>query len=185
MGESIGAARDEKKLWEITKKYSSDTFENNATSVGYAINVYQESINKVFQEYLVNFAYLTHLLELYGFSLATPEEARKLGLPNATGLFGELFVFMERQVSEKQIRVADIGSALDMTPEEKRVSFFNRYFVFKKHKNVEADKILQVMLSDTSAGIGHTQSVSKRRRKTRRKPKKISKRINIETIVTN
>ena len=92
---------------------------------------------------------------------------------------------MERQVSEKQIRVADIGSALDMTPEEKRVSFFNRYFVFKKHKNVEADKILQVMLSDTSAGIGHTQSVSKRRRKTRRKPKKISKRINIETIVTN
>ena len=57
------------KLWSIQKEYDSDTFENNETSVGYAINVYQESINKAFREYLVNFTYLTHLMENYGFRL--------------------------------------------------------------------------------------------------------------------
>ena len=86
----------------------------------------------MFREYLVNFAYFTHLLEMYGFSLVTPEEARKLGMPNATGLFSELFTYMERQLAEKQIRAPDIGSALTMTSKEKRVSFYNRYFIFKK-----------------------------------------------------
>ena len=183
MGESIGAAVDEKKLWEITKKYSSDTFEDNATSVGYAINVYQESINKMFREYLVNFAYFTHLLEIYGFSLITPEEARKLGMPNATGLFSELFTYMERQLAEKQIRAADIGRAQAMTSKEKRVSFYNRYFIFKKQKHVEANQILQVMLGNAAATIEQKQQGTKQKRKRdRKKPKKISRRINIETI---
>lgn len=182
VGEGIGAAQDEKKLWEITKQYSSDTFENNATSVGYAINVYQESINKVFREYLVNFAYLSHLLEIYGFSLVTPEEARKLGMPNATGLFSELFTYMERQLAEKKIRSPDIGRAAEMTPKEKRVSFYNRYFMFKKHKHVETDKILQVMIGNAAASTEHKQLASKKKRKQGKKPKKISKRINIESI---
>ena len=183
MGESMGAAVDEKKLWEITKKYSSDTFEDNATSVGYAINVYQESINKMFREYLVNFAYFTHLLEMYGFSLVTPEEARKLGMPNATGLFSELFTYMERQLAEKQIRAPDIGSALTMTSKEKRVSFYNRYFIFKKQKHVEANQILQVMLGNAATTMEQKQQgVKKKRKRDRKKPKKISRRINIETI---
>ena len=42
-------------MWEIEKEYSSDEFEDNETSIGYRINVFQESINKVFGEYLVNF----------------------------------------------------------------------------------------------------------------------------------
>ena len=134
---------------------------------------------------MVNFTYLLHLLKIYGFSLVTPEEARKLGMPNATGLFGELFTYMERQLAEKQIRSADIGRATEMTSKEKRVSFYNRYFIFKKNKHVEANKILQVMLGSASASPEHKQSFAKKKRKERKKPKKLDKRINIETISSN
>ena len=44
--------------------YDHSSFEDNETSLGYAINVYQESINKKFKEFLVNFNYLTILLEI-------------------------------------------------------------------------------------------------------------------------
>jgi uncharacterized LabA/DUF88 family protein len=40
---------------------------------------------------------------------------------------------------------ADYGKALYMTPEEKRISFLNRYFVFKKVRNVNTDKIHQII----------------------------------------
>ena len=35
-------------------------------SLGYAIGVYQESINKTFKEYLVNFNYFVRMMENYG-----------------------------------------------------------------------------------------------------------------------
>ena len=34
------------KLWEITKKYDRDRFNDDSSCVGYAIDVYQDSINK-------------------------------------------------------------------------------------------------------------------------------------------
>ena len=48
MNESIVIMKEERKVWELTKKYDSDTFEDNETSVGYAIDIYQETINKTF-----------------------------------------------------------------------------------------------------------------------------------------
>ena len=46
----------EKKLWEIMKRYDnlSDGFKDDISCLGLQIDVYQESINKVFPEYLVN-----------------------------------------------------------------------------------------------------------------------------------
>ena len=183
--ESIGAADDTKKVWEITKKYNSDTFEDNETSVGYAINVYQESINKVFKEYLVNFNYLSYLMNNYGFSIIAQEEAGNMGLPNGTGLFSDLFAYMSKKIAEKELRRADVGKAYQMTPKEKQVSFYNRYFVFKKNKHVEADKILRIMIdkSQTTESASPTPARAPRQAKKRRKkPKKMNKRINIESI---
>ena len=68
-GESMSIIQDDKKLWQITKGYDHDSFENDETSLGYPIDVYQESINKTFREYLVNFDYLNRLMENYGFVL--------------------------------------------------------------------------------------------------------------------
>ena len=53
-GESLTIMEEGKEIWEVTKKYDRDEFPDDATSIGYAIDVYQETINKVFTEYLVN-----------------------------------------------------------------------------------------------------------------------------------
>ena len=54
-------------MWSITKEYDNTTFDANVDSLGYKINVYQESINKSFVEYLVNFDYFKQLMYNYGF----------------------------------------------------------------------------------------------------------------------
>ena len=178
--ESLVTYQDDKKMWEITKKYTSEQFEDNETSVGYAINVYQESINKIFKEYLVNFTYLRALLENYGFELATREEARAMGLPSATGLFNEMFSAMEQQIAQGFFKKADVGTAENMTPQEKQVSFYNRFFVFKKIRHVEASKVLRIL---TSASGAKSESVDLGKQKSKRKPiTKLNKRININTI---
>ena len=43
------------KTWGIVKDYDETEFNDDITSVNYEINVYQETINKPFPEYLVNF----------------------------------------------------------------------------------------------------------------------------------
>jgi len=178
-GDVIAAYHDEKKMWEIKKDYSSADFENDETSVGYPIEVFQESINKAFKEYLVNFTYLVYLLENYGFELITHEEAHSMGLPNGTGLFDELFSLMEQEISRGNLKKADVGTAEQMTPEEKQVSFYNRYFVFKKIKHIEADKVLRVM---TQTSGTESKSSPSTKQPTRKKIKKLHRRINIETI---
>ena len=64
--------KNKNKIWHIKKKYvdEEDVFlENNEESIGYMISVYQESINKEFDEYLVNFDYFIKLMNDYGFVL--------------------------------------------------------------------------------------------------------------------
>ena len=119
------------------------------------------------------------------FNLVGHEEAKQLGVPAGTGQFSELFTFMERQIKEKTLRKADVGTALDMTPKEKRVSFYNRYFIFKKQKHVETDQILQVMISSTGASPVGVRPAFGKKKKGAKKTRKLSRRINIETISSN
>ena len=55
------------KLLEITKRYDRDDYMDNNGSLGFSIDVFQESINKTFREYLVNYDYFISVLEKYGF----------------------------------------------------------------------------------------------------------------------
>jgi hypothetical protein len=87
--------REDRKIFEIIKQYDQTGFPEDELSIGYAIDVFQESINKVFREYLVNFNYLIRIMEDYGFSLVPQGEIVGLGLPNSTGLFDELFETMK------------------------------------------------------------------------------------------
>jgi hypothetical protein len=82
-GKSIGLTIDDDKIWEVTKEYSQTTYDPDISCVGYAIDVYQDSINKVIKEYLVNFTYFTELMRGYGFELLKRDEANKLGIPKA------------------------------------------------------------------------------------------------------
>ena len=141
--EGIALMRDDTKIYEITKMYDQTGFPDDELSLGYMIHVYQDSINKVFPEYLVNFDYFVRMMENYGFVLATQQESRKMGLPNGSGLFSELFSELEAESDHR----SDYGKALSMTSDEKWVSFMNRYFVFRKTHSVDAEKIYKQFVS--------------------------------------
>jgi hypothetical protein len=140
-GESIQIVEDEKKIWEVVKMYNADTFEDNSSSINYRIDVYQESINQMISEYLINFDYLDRVLENYGFKLISRDEAKSFGLPEATGLFSELFMNMLEEIKKNKNKEKDYGKAIEMTEMEKKISFLNRYFVYKKVIMVNAENV--------------------------------------------
>lgn len=145
-GESITFMRGDKKIYEITKQYDQTGFPDDELSLGYVVDVYQESINKVFSEFLVNFKYLIRIMEDYGFALIGREEAYSMHIPGATGLFDELYRDMMDEIDRDRRRETEYGVAPDMTVEEKQISFLNRYFVFRKMRSVNAEKVGKLMM---------------------------------------
>jgi hypothetical protein len=142
-GKSIGLTMDDDKIWEVTKEYSQTTYDPDISCVGYAIDVYQDSINKVIKEYLVNFTYFTELMRGYGFELLKRDEAIKLGIPNSSGMFSELFAVMESEIQQDAKQKSRYGSAPMMSAKEKQISFYNRYFVFKKITSVDVEDVFR------------------------------------------
>tara|TARA_B100000902_G_scaffold348404_1_gene356324 strand:+ start:1616 stop:5488 length:3873 start_codon:yes stop_codon:yes gene_type:complete len=143
-GQSRSLFRDKNKIWEITKRYENQEFNNDESCIGYAIDVYQETINKTFREYLVNFDYLVRLMEDYGFILLKDTEYKQLNLPGSMGTFEELYKFMNEEIKKDKRLEMKIGTTLTMSNEEKQISFFNNYFIFKKIRNIDktnSDKI--------------------------------------------
>lgn len=140
-GESIQIVDDGKKVWEIVKDYSSESFDDNSSCIGYKINVYQESINQYIYEYLVNYDYLDRLMESYGFKLISKEEANDMGLPEGSGLFSELFINMLQEIKINKFKATLFGESANMSKTEKKISFLNRYFVYKKIREVNIDKL--------------------------------------------
>ena len=141
-GESIQIIEGDKKVWEIIKSYEHSKFLDDSSSLGYRIDVYQESINQLIPEYLINFNYLERVMLNYGFKIIDLEEARSLGLPQGCGFFSELFDEMINEISVNKYKANNYGKAPDMTNYEKKISFLNKYFVFKKiNKNVNAEQV--------------------------------------------
>ena len=140
-GDSIQLVDQGKKVWEVIKIYTSETFEDNSSSIGYEINVYQESINRHISEFLVNFNYLDRVMEAYGFKVISREEANEMGLPEGSGLFRELFINMLDEIKRNKFKETLYGEAPYMTTIEKEISFINRYFIYKKIREVNIDKI--------------------------------------------
>jgi len=149
--EGITIMKDDYKIFEIIKMYDQTGFPSDEVSLGYGINVYQESINKVFREYLVNFEYFTRLMDDYGFILATKEEVKHMNMPAPTALFSELFNSMEVEIKKDPRSRVNYGNASNMTPEEKQISFMNRYFIFKKVREVNVDKMTKIILNQDEA----------------------------------
>ena len=153
-GDSIDIYEDGKRIWGIIKDYESDVFENDETSLGYQISVYQESINKTFPEYLVNYDYLNLVMEKYGFKLVTRDEAKALGLPEGSGLFSELYAMMMKNLKQHKM---EYGHAPDMKGYEKEISFLNRYFVYKKVVTVNAEKLMATLIDKTQEDLEYEE----------------------------
>ena len=187
-GESIKKMQDSKLIWEITKDYEYEALLSDNTSVGYGINVYQESINKTFKEYLVNYDYLKRLMENYGFTELTDDECKELGLTKSSGLFEDLFNLMIEENKKYKNANKLYGQALDMTNIEKQISFLNRYFVFKKVRNVDAEKVSNALINNQMDQIFDDQLVIDQKEKltddtpepepeTEPEPEKVSKKV--------
>jgi hypothetical protein len=140
-GEGVQLVDEDKKVWEIIKDYTGDTFEDNSSSLSYKINVYQESINQYISEYLVNYDYFDRLMDSYGFKLISKEEANEMELPEGSGLFSELFINMLDEIKRNKFKATLYGEAPNMTKVEKKISFLNRYFVYKKIREVNVNKL--------------------------------------------
>lgn len=182
-GESIELYEGKTKIWEIRKDYTAQEFNDDASSIGYQISVYQESINKVFPEFLVNYDYMERMMENYGFKLLTRDEAKNLGLPEATGMFSDLYQQMLEEVKRDRYKKNDYGTALEMSANEKKISFLNRYFVYKKIRNVNAEKVSIELLEDVSESVSlekpmkATIKIGEKQLETGSKAKKLKKKI--------
>ena len=158
-GESVVFSTEDRrgrraKICEIVKRYSDTGFPDDDTSLGYPVEVFQESIGQFAREYLVNFAFFVEKMDDYGFKLVTKDEARQMGLPNATGLFSELYDAMRNEIRRNPKTETDYKEAPFMTSAEQSLSFLNRYFVFRKVMSVDAAKKEKLFLQGSPSGPG-------------------------------
>jgi hypothetical protein len=145
-GEGDIIYNNDKKVWSITKDYDAVSFEDNITSLGYKISVYQDSINQTIPEYLVNFDFLVETMSNYGFRLLPREDAKKIGLPEGSGLFIEMYNKMMDEIRKFPKTEKEYGMAPTMMDYEKRISFLNRYFVFQKIATRNVEKLTKSIL---------------------------------------
>ncbi len=156
--------KDSTKIWSIKKQYHSKNFPDNEKCLGYEIDIYQETINKYTKEYLVNFDYLTQVLADYGFSPLTLEQCKRKGLKSGIHSFESLYNILE--TSTKQ----DYGTALNMSDEEKTVSFLNQYFIYTKTHNVDTKEIVK-MYTDSIIDVPVPFTIGK--------PRKLNERLKL------
>ena len=160
------------KVWQIIKKYNSNIFNDDETCIGYKIGVYQESINNIFDEYLVNYNYLTRILENYGFVLLSNDEAKQLGMPSSSDMFNVLYNVMMQQTQKTKL-----GEALHLKHYEKEISFLNRYFIYKKIRDVDSEKITKQFLDKTFSSNEINEYISLQENYIIKKPIKLNKKI--------
>ena len=136
-GDIYNVSKDSSTILEITKQYDETEFNNDSSCLGYAIEVLQETINVRWKEYLVNFNYLIRVMENFGFTLLSSQELKDINMPNSLGNFGELFDKMKQDKKNHH----HYGEAINMSVQEKEISFLNKYFIFKKNKNVDTTNV--------------------------------------------
>lgn len=141
MNESIKIMENDKKIWEIIKEYDSFSFKDDSSSIGYKITVFQESINQYISEYLINFNYFVRLMEQFGFKLLEDNESQEIGLPNSLGNFELMYNSMMSDIKKNKKMSEKYGNASKMSKNEKKISFLNNYFVFKKIREVNLNNI--------------------------------------------
>ena len=145
--EGLRVYNNQHLMCEIIKKYDSEEFAEDETCLGKQIMVYQDSINQYLPEYLVHFRYLTKIASLYGFELLSKLECKQLNLPmsQSDGMFQTMFVAMRNSSS------SEYAEAIQMSESEKYISFLNRYFVFKKVLEVNAESVYNSFINPTQA----------------------------------
>ena len=140
--DGVSIYEEKVKLWEIRKRYSLNSFEDDSSCLGYTIDVFQESINKLTPEFLVNYDYFNRVMEDYGFQLINDDEAKEMGLPDGSGLFSSLFTELINASNSKRKEYDQYKDAVNMNEYEKKISFLNRFVVYKKIRIINTSKVI-------------------------------------------
>ena len=69
------------------------------------------------------------------------DDADRIHMPSSSGLFSELFNKMKDEIKRNPKNAGLYKDAMNMTAGERKISFLNRYFIYKKVRNVDADKL--------------------------------------------
>ena len=111
--------------------------------LGYTIGVYQESINKEFNEYLVNFKYFVEIMGAYGFMPISPIKEIE-----AIDSFESIYK----------------RGGFTLSDEEQQISFLNNYFIFKKVRQVSSAYVHNKYTQDENVKfvVGKPQKLNKK-----------------------
>ena len=112
--------------WKCTRKYTATMFNDDSSSLGYAIEVFQKSIGKSFVEYLVNTVYFKRVMEQFGFRL------------DMVRSFKDIYLNLPKT------KFFDKYRELDKLP-EKLVTFLNVQYIFTKVIDIDP---LTIVLED-------------------------------------
>jgi hypothetical protein len=99
---------------------------------------------------------------------------------------------MMEEIKKNKNKEKDYGDSMKMTEYEKKISFLNRYFVYKKIRNVNTEKV-QIEFSDYSPSeIAHNEEetkeavkIAKMEQKIKPKIRKLNRKLIIESSSTN
>ena len=131
--------KNEQIIWKITKKYDLNSWSHEDPSIFYnlPIDVYIRSINMNITEYLVNFEIFVQKLQEVNIKLIQ------------TNMFKDIY---------------DVQKTVQLSEDEKTLSFLNRQFIFKKVSDTEivVEKMVQLTLRILSNDVKVDGRVTKK-----------------------
>jgi hypothetical protein len=68
-----------------------------------------------------------------------------MSLPDGSALFSQLYENLKYEIKRSPNTASDYGEAINMTEYERKISFLNRYFIFRKTHSVNMEKITKVL----------------------------------------
>jgi len=146
-------------VWRIRKMYSEETFKDDESSLGYRINVFQDSINNSVDEYLVHADFFIRCMEKFGFVLVEKSEMSFFPFTQQckkmTGPFAD-FVEEDENADnkvEKKSSSSSLNSLKEMMREshkemnkvESRISNLNRYYVFIHKEKIDNEELISII----------------------------------------
>lgn len=123
--EIIGKTFEGDIMWKIEKKYKGKlSFTEKNANLGKQIDVYVQTIGNIHEEYLVNFKYFEKIMNEYGFE--------KVLIKPFEDFYNEIKEG-ENKMKMNDTELDNIKEIVSkISEEEKRFSFLNSAFIFKK-----------------------------------------------------
>ena len=133
-----GKTYDGEVMWKIEKKYKGKlAFGPKNPNLGKQIDVYVQSIGNVHEEYLVNFEYFEKMMNEYGFE--------KILIKSFEDFYDEVMKGENKMKMSEDELLKIQNFAKSMSEEEKRFSFLNSAFIFKKVEH-SSDKLYKKLV---------------------------------------